>query len=170
MGISNIVLFILLLIGGLFFFIMGLSMVFHVLVSGNDRSKRGWPSIKGWPSVRGTIVTSTGIETETEDLDGWIQNSYEPIIEYKYQVGGKNYIAEDPRIDKYKLNTCELVEEHPVGKQVDVFYHSKNPQDSRLNAYVEEDWDGIQVAGFVALALGAALLCMIFYAVLFSAD
>jgi len=151
----NIVVIIL----GLFISIFGLLFISVILLDKWDESK-----VKGWPSVRGTIKTSTVIITKSDcsDEGKGMWTFYEPNIEYKYQVGGKNYVAKDPRFTNITSNARELVAEHPVGKQVDVLYDPKNPKNSRLKAYVEEDWLGTFIVTLIFLALGAASICMAF--------
>ena len=143
----------------IFFFILGLGCSIFVLVGlflalaylhFFVRSKR-------WPFVKGTIQTSrVKIEDKGMDDDGNPILFYRPVILYRYQIEEREYIVRDPVYDSvyWKQGAEELVAAYPIGKQVNVFYNPKEPQESTLKESLKIQWPFILIGLLVMLTAG----------------
>lgn len=83
-----------------------------------------------FPSVDGTIVESTIVENR--DADG---TTYTARLRYTYQVGGRDYTADRDRyytVSAGRGAARRMVEAHPVGSKVTVYYNPEDPSDALL--------------------------------------
>ncbi len=120
--VGLIVGFVLLLIGAIFL-IIGLVALKRARVS------------QSWPAIPGVVLSSTVVEHESTDSDGGSSVSYEPKVEYTYNVMGQTYTA---RRIAYGANSfdyrkaAEIAARYPVGAQVNVHYNPDKVKDATL--------------------------------------
>jgi hypothetical protein len=100
----------------------------------------GWSAYCQIRALR--YATTTGIVThstvEIGDSDG--VSTYKPNIKFNYSVAGQEYSG-----DRYRYGQCasndrsasQIVAEHPIGKQVAVYYNPSHPDDSLLQPGLE---------------------------------
>jgi hypothetical protein len=148
----------------IFFFILGLGCSIFVLVglfSGLAhldflvRSKR-------WPFVKGTIQTSRVIiEDKGTDDNGNPILLCHPEILYRYQVEEREYIVRDPVYGSvyWKQGAEELVAAYPVGKQINVFYNPKKPQESTLKEGLRTEWLAVLI--FFSVMVAGSVICFV---------
>lgn len=83
-----------------------------------------------FPSVDGTIVESKIVEDR--DADG---TTYTALLRYTYQVAGRDYTADRDRYYTVSVGqraAQRIVEAHPVGSKVTVYYNPADPSDALL--------------------------------------
>ena len=119
---------VILLLVGLLFVIIGLIQKLR----GNVASK--------WPSVAGVMLKSELFEhiTKTKTSANRIStfSSYEPLVEYRYDVGGKIMTGNRIAFGLTRLpleKAQQFVDKYPVGATVSVYYNPKNAKESRLD-------------------------------------
>lgn len=114
--------FILLLIGLIF------------LIIGMVAAKKAKAALT-WPVIPGRVLSSQVVEHESTDSEGSSSVSYEPRVEYQYNVMGQTYTAK--RI-AYGANSfdyrkaSEIAARYPVGAQVSVHYNPDKVKDATL--------------------------------------
>jgi hypothetical protein len=90
-----------------------------------------------YPQVTGT-VTHCEIRTHHGSKGG---TSYEPFIKYRYAVGGHPFTGTRLRYNSVSSSNygaaSSLVDEHPVGSPLQVYYDPTNPQDALLLPGIE---------------------------------
>ena len=145
---------ILLFILGLEFSIFGLLVLLGLLAQWNILHVH-----KRWPFVKGTIQTSR-VKTELKDDNGKPILLHHPEILYRYQVKEREYTARESFHDlaEYQQTPEELVAAYPVGKQINVFYNPKNPQESTLKTSFKIQWSTHLVVFLVLLAVGVLFI------------
>jgi hypothetical protein len=82
-------------------------------------------------------ATTTGVVThsEVERHAGGKNTTYSPNIKYTYTVAGKAYSGDRYRFGTGSSNDSSarrIVDEHPVGKQVPVYYNPDDPAEALL--------------------------------------
>jgi hypothetical protein len=83
------------------------------------------------------VVTHSAVERQS-DSEG--SNTYSPNIKYKYAVAGKEYSGNRYRFGQDSSNdhsAQRIVTEHPVGKQVSVYYDPDRPSEALLRPGLE---------------------------------
>ncbi len=101
----------------------------------------GWNVIRqvralDYPTAVGT-VTKSEVESHRGSKGG---RTYSPKISYTYRVDGKNYTGDRYRYGDYSSSGGSaqgIVNEHPVGRKIDVHYVAADPADSVLFAGLE---------------------------------
>jgi protein-S-isoprenylcysteine O-methyltransferase Ste14 len=67
--------------------------------------------------------------------------SYEPVIHYRYEVGGQAFTGARLRYNSVSssshVTASSMVDEHPADSTIQVFYDQENPQDSLLFPGIE---------------------------------
>ena len=120
--IGFIVGFVLLLIGAIF------------LIIGLVAAKRA-KTAQSWPVIPGVVLNSTVVEHESTDSEGGSSVSYEPRVEYQYNVMGQTYtakrIAYGANSFDYK-KASEIAARYPIGAQVNVHYNPDKVKDATL--------------------------------------
>ncbi len=120
--IGLIVGFVLLLIGAIF------------LIIGLVAAKRA-KTAQSWPVIPGVVLNSTVVEHESTDSEGGSSVSYEPRVEYQYNVMGQTYtakrIAYGANSFDYK-KASEIAARYPIGAQVNVHYNPDKVKDATL--------------------------------------
>lgn len=145
------------LVLGLIFGLLGL--VFLII---NNLNRKKAHKALAWPVASGT-VTKTDIKehTSVDDEDGITSTTYEPVVEYTYQVMGQPYTSR--RIaygaSQFDKNTArQKVEQYPQGKTLEVRYNPDKPAEAVLETAVAGG-KVFQVVGFLFLAIG--LVCVL---------
>lgn len=119
-----------------------------------------------FPSVSGSVVSSIVKEEVHEDNDketGYSRSvSYVPVVRYAYSVDGKGYendryaVLDQPGFS-VRESAQALVDRHPTGSSVNVFYNPASPADSFLDNSLgakKVDWTTwFMVCIFIVLAL-----------------
>lgn len=109
-----------------------------------------------WPMVEG-VITESYLGAEQRDPKSEL---YEPVVRYKYFVGGTGYVGR--RMDWGSLKTREKEKIHrqlqpyPEGSRIPVHFNPSNPWESVL----EPRAPGVFVrflAGFVFLVIGITI-------------
>jgi hypothetical protein len=90
-----------------------------------------------YPQVTGT-VTHCEIQTHHGSKGG---TSYEPVINYRYAVDGHSFTGIRLRYNSVSSSNygaaSSLVDEHPAGSPLQVYYNPANPQDALLLPGIE---------------------------------
>ncbi|HTV40827.1 MAG TPA: DUF3592 domain-containing protein [Candidatus Sulfotelmatobacter sp.] len=92
---------------------------------------------ESFPHVQGTVLYSQ--VTKTIGSKGHVQ--YHPLIGYRYTVGDQDYRWACYRYDGHCYpsgSAWQIVESHPPGSTVDVYYNPKNPADALLSPTVDK--------------------------------
>lgn len=67
--------------------------------------------------------------------------SYEPVVDYRYEVSGQSFAGNRIRYNSVSSSSqaaaYSLVDEHPAGSTLPVFYNRENPQDAVLFTRLE---------------------------------
>ena len=89
-----------------------------------------------WPSVKGEIIESYVKKDVKQKAKGKrTETSYTPIIKYQYDVKGKIFVNSRytmGMIDGGRKNVKRMVDQYPVGSNVEIFYNPDNPQKSTI--------------------------------------
>jgi hypothetical protein len=87
---------------------------------------------RDYPSVTGT-VTHSEVTIQHGSKGG---TTYGVVINYRFEVGGQTFTSTRLRYNVVSFSNQatagDIVEAHPVGAPVQVFYNPRNPQDSLL--------------------------------------
>jgi hypothetical protein len=86
-----------------------------------------------------------------------------PIVRFEYEVGGTRYVSEKyhlyPRVHVPRVECNRLVEQHPVGAAVTVYYDPHDPEIGVLNpTYRVAGWSNYRILAVAALCVGLMLL------------
>jgi hypothetical protein len=117
-----------------------------------------------WCQVRALgYATTAGVVTKSEVVTARTRhrrNYYGPHVEYKYSVAGKEYSGHRYRLEEdasFDSTAQTIVADHPVGKQVTVYYNRADPADSVLRPGLEgSDF----FLSMVALPFNLIMLCL----------
>lgn len=120
------------LLVGFILFLIGLIFLIIGLVAAK-RAK----TAQSWPVIPGVVLSSTVVQHESTDSDGGSSVSYEPKVEYQYNVMGQTYtakrIAYGANSFDYK-KASEIASRYPAGAQVNVHYNPDKAKDATLEA------------------------------------
>ncbi len=112
--------------------------------------------VDGWPSTEGTVLASS-VSNYSIDSDTF----YEAKISYRYSVAGKEYQGNTIDLSvttasSRRVNAQEVVDAHPPGQVVTVFYDPQSPSSAALNRFNT-------TGSYITLGVGGfLLLCSIF--------
>lgn len=120
---------------------VGLIVGFVLLVIGATFLIIGLVALKrakvaqSWPVTPGRVLSSRVVEHESTDSEGGSSVSYEPKVEYQYNVMGQTYtarrIAFGANSFDYRKAT-EIASRYPVGAGVNVHYNPDKVKDATL--------------------------------------
>ena len=100
--------------------------------------RRKMAAVSQWPSTMGTVLMST-LERRYSSESGTVDY---PVVQYSYQVGGKNYqgsrLAPGPEVGG--TGAGKVVARYPIGAQVMVFYNPQNPTEAVLERKAPAQW------------------------------
>ena len=105
----------------------------------------------GWPVTRGTVVISS-----TESLHQMQQGrdviSYAPVVEFSYQVNGRDYRSRQITLGARLAGTRSFAEQiaarYPQGSPVEVHYEPANPSNAVLQITSSASWILLGLAAF----------------------
>jgi hypothetical protein len=91
-------------------------------------------AIQSWPVVAGTITRSE-LKPQLP-----LSTSTEALIEYRYRVNDRAYTSQQVRTrgtgSKYASEVTQLLEQYPVGKEVEVHHDPADPSQAYLEVGV----------------------------------
>jgi hypothetical protein len=122
------------LILGFVFLIIGVVL----LILGVVAAKRA-KAAQSWPVIPGTVVNSTVVEHASTDSEGDTSVTYEPLVEYRYNVMGQVYTAKRVAFGANRFNynkAAEIAARYPAGAQVNVHYNPDKVKDATLETSV----------------------------------
>lgn len=109
----------------------------------------------GWPSTEGVVLSSAFVETSGNDTRG-------ATVEYTYQVDGRWYTSD--RLSRFRTagkydagsgqwiwDDRRLVDDHPQGAAIEVYYSPGDPSRSVIVAHA--NMPGVWFAGVVLTVL-----------------
>ncbi len=108
-----------------------------------------------WPEARGIVIKSH-LKKYYADDDS-TEPSYNPIIEYTYQVNGKHYTSDRRHYESIALdkkNAEALINRYPLDFPVTVYYSPEYPGVSVLERGVFASNYGKVITGYAIFALG----------------
>jgi hypothetical protein len=79
-----------------------------------------------------------------------------PRLRYEYEVAGAHYVGGHYRTyhDNVTMNPHQIVQDHPPGAEVAVFYNPRDPRHSLLApGFTAVDWGVAGCAGLVGLVM-----------------
>ena len=151
------------LLGGLFMLIIGLGLttVLSRTVLKDAKASESWLTATG-------IVTTSEIR-ETRSGDGY---SYSPRILYDYQVEDETYSSGRITVADGGSGRSEraesMVEQYPVGEEVEVFYNPEIPSQSLLERSVPTTVRFINWGGMAFAAIGVLVIIRTLFRFLFA--
>ncbi|MEW5938715.1 MAG: DUF3592 domain-containing protein [Chloroflexota bacterium] len=149
-------------LGALFFLGGGILLLI------NSRKNKGESDdeTEGWLMTGGKILAARIEEQEskTSDASGThIDISYEPIVEYAYNVNGVEYRGNKVFPGKSdslgQQKAQEFMEKYPVNAYAPVRYDPKDPANSSLEEHGFHRPNRLLLAGQVLLAFGIMVCC-----------
>jgi hypothetical protein len=122
-----------------------------------------------WPSAEGKVIASR-VQSRRKGPDSLGYDSsdtemtHAPLVEYEYQVAGTTYRSSRYTIghgtSEYELES--ILERHPVGAKVTVYYDPADPQTAVLEReFPKKIW--LVAFGCLAFAIGGPLLAVLGY-------
>jgi hypothetical protein len=127
-----------------------------------------------WPSSKGRVVSSRVKHTTTSSggTSPITSHHYEAIIKYEYTVDGSKYTNDRYSFfdsdAKGKSHSRRLVDKHPNGKSVKVFYNPQKPGNSVLHRRGGAPKPLNQVLMIGGLTLGVLAILLGLYGVFIS--
>jgi uncharacterized membrane protein YfcA len=134
-----------------FFVFMGI-----VLIVRSRRDKDKARQSQSWPSALGKVLESRVMTTISSGEDG-STDMYKPYVKYEYSADGVRYTNDKLRVgmtisSSKTRSSQEMVDRHPVGSDVRVYYNPANPGDSVLE---QKGPSGVLlVIGIILLVIG----------------
>ena len=104
------------------------------LIVGVVAAKRA-KAAQSWPVIPGIVVNSTVVEHESTDSEGDRSVTYEPLVEYSYNVMGQAFNAKRIAFGANRFNykqAAEIAARYPAGAQVNVHYNPDKVKDATL--------------------------------------
>jgi hypothetical protein len=113
-----------------------------------------------WPTTQGYITSSTMREyrsrSRTRRGTGRTHYSYEPVVEYEYDVNGIPYTSVRIGFGTYRFNHADCMEflsDYREGGKVLVYYNPQKPQETVLETK-SRGQTGLFVTGSIFLVAG----------------
>jgi len=132
---------------------IGIGVLFIVIA---QRTRARSTAAAQWPTAPGRIIESRVVETQDWNSD---TNCYErrlnARIVYEYQVGTMMYRADRYAIGSSVGSAAAAVQQHPVGRPVNIHFNPHNPGDAAI--YVRKS----QGCLFIAFAVAFLLLGLV---------
>lgn len=158
------------LCGGLLFLIFGGIGAFLLYRAYKTRQQAD--ASQGWPSVQGQVVDTHVDHSARSDADGDMVDSYNPMVNFTYQVGGNTYHGDKVSYSPQRSFDSEAkaqaaLQRYPVGGSVTVYYNPANPSESVL----EKSAGGFAVSlviGIVFILIALCTVCISLAAGLFA--
>lgn len=153
---------ILVVFGGLVFVLVFAGIGAFLLYRSLQTRKRAEAS-QNWPSTLGQVVESRVTHSTSIDSEGGSSDTYSPVVEYTYQVGGQEYRGKDIAFGfKQGYGSPGKAEavtaRYPEGGSVTVYYDPANPKQAVLERKVGGFGVGLAI-GIIFLLIGLCLGC-----------
>lgn len=118
-----------------------------------------------WPRTIGTILSSyvEVREHTSAKYDGVDSTSYDPFVNYQYEVNGKHYICSKIGYGGINLfggrNAARrIVSKYPEGAKVTVYYEPHSPRDAVLEPGASTGAILVIIAGVILIIFGIFLV------------
>ena len=88
-----------------------------------------------WPIIPGRVIRSSVVEHHSSDGDGGSSVTYEPLVEYEYNVMGQTFTSRRVAYGANRLaykKAIEIVERYPTGTRVNVHYNPDKAKEATL--------------------------------------
>jgi len=145
--------------------VITLTGVVFLIIDARRRKEAGIVETQGWETTGGKIVASNleKDEVQKEDAGGvHIDFSYEPVVEYVYTIGEKEYrsskIFPGEHIYFSEKIAREILDVYSLNKYMPVSYNPNNPDDSSLESR-PEGTNYIYIMGLVFTSFGVLACC-----------
>lgn len=116
---------------GSVFFLIGGGFTIYALVA---RRKAG--QAQAWPAVQGRILSAHVLERKSEDSEGNVSWSYQPVVEYEYVVMGSPYrssrLAFGATGSGNRAQADQVAARYVPGMACTVYYNPQKPSDAVL--------------------------------------
>ena len=91
---------------------------------------------ESWPSAMGRVASCRIVEEESTDRDGNTSTWYNPVVDYSYSVGGREYQSQRLRFGNYRSASRKKAEAmlvpYPAGATPTVRYNPERPEECVL--------------------------------------
>lgn len=149
-----------LIIALIFAVIFGVLGVIFIIVAQSAKKKAA--AAAAWPTVTGKVISVQVHEHKHYDSeDHRTEYSYEPVVEYTYTVGGRQYSGSKISFgaNRFDRNTAQKkAATYPQGASVTVFYDPSDPAKSVLEPQAAGS-KVFLVIGIVFAAIGLLSCC-----------
>lgn len=111
-----------------------------------------------WPKTDGTVTSSKVVHSEGATV---ASNHYQPVVEYSYTVGGKEYLGNNIVIGPtgtLPWLAKREVDQYPVGSSVQVYYKPQDHSEAVLNPGVTKSINGTIAVGLILVGIGIVQL------------
>lgn len=141
---------------GLLFAVIGFFVAFFFgkPILDNAKASQTWPKTSG-------KITHSSVSTSRSRSNGKTKTLYSSDVTYQYQVQSRDYTCSNVFFGGDASSSSssaahQLVERYPTGRQVDVFYDPKHPENAVLEPGAH--WQSYLVYGIGLLFLVVGLL------------
>ena len=134
--------------------LIGVGILFIVLA---QRTRTRSSAAAQWPTAPGRIIESRVVESQewNSETDRYEKRLNARIV-YEYQVGQMVYRADRFAIGSSVGSAAAAVQQHPVGRPMNIHFNPQNPGDAAL--YVRQS-QGCMFIVFAVAFLGMGLIC-----------
>jgi hypothetical protein len=91
---------------------------------------------ESWPSATGRVVGCDVVEEESTDREGNTTTWYNPVVNYAFDVGGREYRSQRLRFGNYRSSNRKKAEAmlapYPAGSSPTVRYNPERPDECVL--------------------------------------
>ena len=141
------------IVPGILFFVVGVLFAYFL---GYNMIQEATAS-QDWPSTMGTVI-ETDIHTDRDDGKVY----YTPLVVYQYSIDGQQYESSQLTLAGYTSSTrsqtaYKVIEAYPIGQQIEVFFHPKQPHNAILSTEVPFIFQALFWGGIVFAYLGLHL-------------
>lgn len=89
-----------------------------------------------WPTAMGTVASCDVVEEESTDREGHTSTWYNPVVDYSYKVGGREYRSTRLRFGNYRSASRKKAEAclapYRAGGPATVRYNPEKPEECVL--------------------------------------
>jgi hypothetical protein len=128
------------------------------------RQKQKGSTSEGWSKVNGVIISTQLNEQTSSDNDGFTRTTYEPVVDYVYQVNGQTYHGNKISAGwsmSYDYNSAQKkISPYKTDAPVVVYYNPANPAEAVLETK-SSSGNIMLIIGIVLLALGLCVCCIV---------
>ena len=111
-----------------------LLIIFHYYLIPNGKKLYYYYKLKNFKSTQGIITVATYRKLRVYSKHGGPSYyKYLPVIQFKYNVNGKNYVSNNfPTIVMYSDEIKEFLKKFSENKKITVYYNPQNPSEAFL--------------------------------------